>query len=226
MTDAPLVPGPLYGLRTWRVVHGPDGERLAAPLRDGEWPAGGEWLLATCDRGEHAVPGRDCDCGIHGWHPRRASARRVLGVRREVPGIVEADGEVEVHEEGFRAERAQPYALVVAPGGNAALVERLAAAYDVPVVEVAGPDELLAWCRERGLGLAEPVVERLLGPQPAAERRRRGRTNALRLVVALVVGALLVLAGLQLTSEPDHDLYGRGGKVERPSPSDSSGRAP
>jgi hypothetical protein len=226
VSDAPLVPGPLYGLRTWRVAGRPDGERLAAPLRGDDWPTGGEWLRATCGRGEHGAPARDCDCGVHGWHPTRASARRVLGVRREVPGIVEADGQVDVHEEGFRAERARPYALVLTPGRNAALVARLAAAYDVPVVEVAGPDALLAWCRERGLGLAEPVVERLLGPQPAAERRRRGRTNAFRVAVALVVGALLVLAGLQLTNDPDHDLYGRNGKVERSSPGESSGRAP
>jgi hypothetical protein len=80
---------------------------------------------------------------------------------------------------------------------------------------VDGPDALVAWCRERGLGLDETVVTRLLGPQPAAERRRRGRRNALRVAAALVVGALLVLAGLQLTGEPDHDLYGRFGKVER-----------
>ena len=44
-----------------------------------------------------------CGCGIHAWHPRRASARRILRSRFDLPGIVEADGAVEVHEDGFRA---------------------------------------------------------------------------------------------------------------------------
>jgi hypothetical protein len=216
VTDAPLVPGPLYGLRTWRVVVEDGHELLAAPHRGTTWPTGGEWLYATCERESHAAPAPGCDCGVHGWHPRRSSARRVLGIRQELPGIVEAGGEVEVHEDGFRAERARPYALVLAPGGNAKRVARLAESYGVPVVEVDGQDALLAWCRERGLGLDEPVVARLLGPKPVAERRRRVRRDVLRVLAALVIGALLVLGGLQLTGEPDHDLGGRAGKVERP----------
>jgi hypothetical protein len=32
----------------------------------------------------------------------------VLASRFELPGIIEADGAVEVHADGFRAERARP----------------------------------------------------------------------------------------------------------------------
>ena len=135
------------------------------------------------DRGdcgeEHRAPAADCRCGLHAWHPRRASARRILRSRFDLPGIVEADGAVEVHEEGFRAKRARPYAFVRLPGRNPFLIERLAAAYGAEVLDLRRAEELLAVCRERRLGLQEPVVEELIGAEAIAERRRaRTRSGA------------------------------------------------
>jgi hypothetical protein len=218
VTDEPLIPGPLYGLRTWRVVAEDGVERLAAPHRGIAWPAGGEWLEAACGRSDHPAPAAGCDCGIHAFHPRRSLARQVLAARREVPGIVETAGATEVHEEGFRAERGRPHALVLAPGRNARQIERLAEAYGVAVLELRGPDELLAWCTERGLGLQEPVVTRLLGPGELAAKARRRRKNALRLAGALVVAASLVVAGIQLNpDEPSgRTLKGRAGDIRTP----------
>jgi hypothetical protein len=220
VTATPLVPGPLYGLRAWRVVADERGERLAAPHQGTTWPTGGAWLQATCSEA-HAAPAADCDCGVHAWHPRRPAAKRVLATRREVAGVVEADGAVEVHEDGFRAERARPHALVLTPGRNAALVERLADAYGVETLAVQRADDLLAWCRERGLGLSEAVVADLLGPRHAADRqrarRRRARADALRIVLALAIAALLVLGGLQIAGDPPEDrVFGRTGEVKRP----------
>ena len=218
MSETPLVPGPVYGLRTWAVVVDEDGEWLAAPLRATRWPAGGAWLQADCERApEHAAPGHDCQCGIHAWHPTRANARRALAARRQVVGVVEADGAVEVHEDGFRAQRARPHALFVPPGRNGALIARLAGRYATPARAVGGADDLLAWCHERDLGLTPSVVARLIGPDVLDERRRTRRRTARRdavralASVALIV-ALLVLA-LALDAPPDHDLYGRGGQV-------------
>jgi hypothetical protein len=209
VTDEPLIPGPLYGLRTWRVVAEDGVERLAAPHRGITWPPG-EWLTATCIR--HDAPAADCDCGIHAWHPRRDSARRALATWREVPGIVEAEGAIEVHADGFRAERGRPYALVIAPGRNAEQIRRLAREYAVEVVEVRGPRELLAWCAERGLGMGEPVVRDLVGPV------RRRKSGALRLAGALAVAGALVFAGLQFIPEPESGktLKGRGGEFRTP----------
>jgi hypothetical protein len=215
-----LVPSPLYGLRTWSVVSDGDGERLAGPHHAAPWPPGGAWLEATCTTNPgHAAPERGCSCGIHAWHPRQCSARRVLAGRREIAGILEARGATEVHDDGFRAERARPYALVLPPGRNAKLLRRLAAAYGVPVVEVGGADDLLAWCRARGLGLEEPVVAELLGPAELAERRRarrsKARSDALRVAAAMVVAALLVVLGLQVAADPPGDrvLHGRTGEI-------------
>ena len=93
---------------------------------------------------------------MHALHPTHRAARRLLAARREIPGVVEAAGAIEVHEEGFRAERARPAAFFVVPGRNAALVRRLAAAHDVEAVEV------------RGAGRAARVV-------PGARLRARAR---------------------------------------------------
>jgi hypothetical protein len=193
VSSAPLVPGPLYGLRTWRVVIEDGRERLSAPQRGTPWALGHGWVEAACGE-DHAAPAADCRCGIHAWHPRRAAARRILRSRFDLPGIVEVDGAVEVHEDGFRAQRARPYAFVRLPGRNPYAIERLAAAYGAEVIDLRRPEELLAVCRERRLGLQEPIVEQLIGPDVLAahhrEQARRRRRDALRIAAALVVLAI------------------------------------
>jgi hypothetical protein len=215
MIATPLVPGPVYGLRTWTVTGAPGAERLAAPHRGVTWPAGGAWFEATCSAG-HTAPDSACSCGAHAWHPRLRSARRSLASRREVAGIVEACGPVELHEDGFRAQRSRLYALVQAPRSNVALLLRLSAAYGVPVVAVSGPREMLAWCQERGLGLDEAVVAELLGVPPT-ERRRGGiwrlRTVALRLAVLAAVVTVLLALGIARDPKGDRVLFGRTGPV-------------
>jgi hypothetical protein len=220
VSDTPLVPGPLYGLRSWKVVADGGRELLAGPQQDTPWPADGEWLVSACARvAGHAAPSPGCECGIHAWHPRRLSARRVLASRRDVPGIVEAGGAVEVHEEGFRAERARPHAFLLSPGRNAKLIDRLAATYRAEVVEVPGADAVLAWCRERQLGLEEPVVAELLGPARLDDRRRarrqKMRADALRVAAAVLAAALLCLLGLTVLADPPGErvLHGRSGEI-------------
>ena len=218
MSGVPLVPTPMYGLRTWRIRGESPDERLAGAYREAApWPAGGHWLEASCTEG-HGAPAPECSCGVHAWHPRLRAARRILASRREVPGVVEARGAIEVHEDGFRAEQARPYALFLAPGRNAALAHRLGQAYQVPVVEAAGPDDVLGWCREHGLGLGEPVVADLLGADEleALRRARKAqvRATALRVTAAVAIAALLVVLGLIATDSPgDRELNGRAGEV-------------
>jgi hypothetical protein len=215
----PLIPAPIYGLRTWAVVAVDGREQLAATQQGAVWPAGGEWLRAECRQTRHAAPAPACDCGVHAWHPRRSTARRILGTRGVIPGVVEGRGAVELHREGFRAEWARPYALVVAPGRNAARTGRLARVHGTEVVEVGGADDLLAWCRDRGLGLDEALVARLLGPDADARRSaawRLMRPDVLRVVAAIAVAALPVLAGLELATDPPGPrvLKGRAGEVQ------------
>jgi len=67
VTDEPLLPGPLYGLRTWIVVATDGRERLRGLNKGGEWPPGDGWLEAECPSGDHRPPGvaGECECGIH-----------------------------------------------------------------------------------------------------------------------------------------------------------------
>ena len=219
MSAPPLVPNRLYGLRTWTAVGAQGDERLAGPQRGTVWPADGGWLAAGCSE-PHTAPAPACRCGIHAWHPGRHGARQMLRPRWEIPGVVEAEGTIELHQDGFRAARGRPYALFVAPNANASLIGRLAEVYGAELVHVDDAEGVCAWCATRGLGLAQDVVERLIGPERlAAERgarRRRARRTALRLASVAVVIAALIGAGLAVTSDPgDRSLYGRTGEVER-----------
>jgi hypothetical protein len=217
MSTPPLVPSPVYGLRTWAAV-GPQGEeRLAGPRVGTPWPTGGAWLDARCERG-HAAPAAGCDCGIHAWHPGPRGARRVLALRWEIPGVVETQGAVEVHHDGFRAQRGRPYALFVGRHANARRARRLADAYGIEAVSVSDADAIVAWCRARGLGLAPDVVERLLGPAAlsAAREERRARNRRTRIRVAAALAAIAVLAGVGVaaTDEPDDcTVSGRTGEI-------------
>jgi hypothetical protein len=221
VTEPPLIPAPLYGLRTWRSVAGESGERLVGAYDDTPWPDHGAWLEAVCADAEtdhHAAPGAGCRCGIHAWHPDRRSARSVLAGRRDIAGIVEATGAIEVHAEGFRAQRGRPYALVAVPGRNRALLARLARRYDAELVEVSGPEALAAWCRDRGLGMPEQVVDELVGTDRAAARRGRRRRELRGMAALLAIVAVSLALGFAFANGPPgpNGVYGRTGWVILP----------
>jgi hypothetical protein len=220
VSDPPLVLGPVYGLRTW-LVEGPLGdERLVGTHLRTPWPVGGAWLEAGCTaEPAHPPPAPGCTCGLYAWHPSRATARRVCAVKREVPGVLEAAGALEVHDDGFRAERGRPHALVLLPGRNAEQLVRLADAYGAELLRLPGPDALAAHCAERGLGLPDRVVAQLVGEDRVAHdrraRRRRATKTALRLAaIALALAAL----GFAVDGGTEHGkvLHGRAGEVRVP----------
>jgi len=213
----PLLAGHLQGLRTWAVLERDGEERLAAPHRGTLWPQGGEPVHARCEEFDHPAPAPGCHCGVHAWHPRSDTARRVLQSRREVAGFVEAWGALEVHADGFRAEHARVHALVLPRGGHAARIRRLAAAHGALVLEVDGAAALLAHSRTHRLGLDERTVEAMLGPQLAEERvrrrdqsrRRAGRAFAITaLLGALAIPAWPVIEDLA-TTKPSKPVSGR-----------------
>ncbi len=215
MSDTPLFADSLFGLRFWKVIPDEGGEALAGPHQRTPWPPGGRWLHAQCPKG-HVAPAPGCDCGVHAWHPRPWSARDVLATRGTVAGIVEAQGAIEVHEEGLRAARARPCALFMTPGSNQALIRRLADRYGASLVEVRGPRALLAYCREHDIGMNAAVVSELLGIGDPSERRRaRFRRDALRVVAALMISALITVLGLQFMPDPPgpRTLFGRTGEI-------------
>jgi hypothetical protein len=197
--DAPLVPGPLYGLRTWKVA----GGRLAGPFAGTTWPTESV-MTATCSQRRHAAPQPGCGCGLYALHPTTETAQGVLAVTqgggRTVAGIIAAWGPVQVHADGFRAQSARVQVLVIPRGAkrkNAERIRRLAASYGADVLE-AGPSELLRHCRDNGLGLDESAIAELVDGAAKDERRRTRRARIVsRLRVAgATVGALALLVGV------------------------------
>jgi hypothetical protein len=220
VTEAPLLPGRLYGLRTWRVVEANGRPRLAGPYEHTPWPSAGLAAEAVCTHGgDHPAPAPDCQCGVHALHPCPKSARRVLGCRLDIPGVVEAWGDVQVHDTGFRAAYGRPCALVLQPGRNERLIRELAREYRTELLELRKPSELLDHCRARRLGLDEDVVDELLAPGQAdvrrRARRRQARTNVLRVAAAVIIGLVMFAVGEHLFEDPHGTevLYGRTGAI-------------
>jgi hypothetical protein len=159
--ERPLVPGVIQGLRIWDADT--DELRLCG-FEHVAWEAGGKETVARClAGGRHwglgegsKPPVGDCRCGLYAHHlfleefldeiddlHRGRSYEHML-----VMGVIEAWGKVELHEEGFRAERARPVALLIPHGVSdrrAEEIEQLAEAYCCEAVELgpgAGVDEL------------------------------------------------------------------------------------
>jgi hypothetical protein len=202
--DVPLVPGAVYGRRAWAVSGEPGEEELVGAYAGVPWPPG-RWLEATCRNGQdHAAPAHDCTCGIYALHPRPRAARRVLAIRGRIGGIVEATGAVEVHEEGFRAERARPHALMIGRR-NPALVRRLAARYGAELIDSRDWKALLTFCQEQRLGFDEDVVRSLIGAEELdrlnRERLERARVVAARVTAFAVLTSAIVRASRGRSTE-------------------------
>src|SRR5262245_58894281 len=129
--DPPLFAGSILGVRSWSVeLHLPfSATRLAAAAySDATWEPGGawteaEWLRCSEALGDHRAPQAGCTCGLYALHPGPLRARALCAelIRADpaalgtpgfvesvgVVGVVEAAGRIEVHREGFRAERAR-----------------------------------------------------------------------------------------------------------------------
>ena len=150
----PLV-GEIVGLRTFRV----DDSGLLLPLySNGAWYDGPN--TATCDpptghhdRGPHAVPADDCECGFYAYgSPAAAAHHRQL---RYVQAVVSCWGMVVAGTHGVRAEHARIDALWLHPNAAQSLRHRVAARYpsakwydDVPAMLAAHPLSELP-CYER-----------------------------------------------------------------------------
>ena len=96
---------------------------------------------------------------------RRTSCSLELG---EISGLVEACGRIEVHETGFRAERARPAVLIVGQSRGRTFrrrgVERVARLHRAELLEVGGAQELVDYCERRGGVLDQAALATLLEP--------------------------------------------------------------
>jgi hypothetical protein len=174
-----LLAGTILGARAWTLLGAGDGGRplLGSMASSSYWPPGAP-LRSRCDRAgtdpAHRAPAGECGCGIYAWHPSRAAASPqfadgALWTDAERPthvaGVIEAWGRIEVHRDGFRAERARPVTLFVDPAAapeHRHVIERLAAAYGASMIQIAGASDFQGYLRELPGGLDPGAVDALL----------------------------------------------------------------
>ena len=149
------VDGFVVGLRAWRL----QGYRLAsAGVYDGAfWNIGdttarclweyfgANWAHPTDAPPGHTSPHPLCACGLYAYHPDIPIEWRAGARTWAVFGLVQAWGQLEVHEIGFRAQYARPVLLAVEresmPADAVRHVELVAAEFELDVVAL---DELPA----------------------------------------------------------------------------------
>jgi hypothetical protein len=194
--EPPLFAGTILGLRAWTLeTEVRSGEpRLAATFAEAVWEPAGAWTEARCRvpdshwPGRHRAPEPTCMCGLYAFHAREFAAQSLYeehvrpgtGLMRiegdgppegSVAGVIEAQGRIEVHESGFRAERARVKALVAGidwPPVALAQIESVAAIYRVQVLQVGSAADVLDYCSEAGQVLERDTVEELLEPEAAS----------------------------------------------------------
>lgn len=108
----PRLQGEVVGFRTWHI----DDELRLSPRSVGEpWTAGVNEAKCYRDLG-HRAPSTKCECGLYAFHEPEARPTATIyawgqTALSDVPGVVLAWGNLDVHHAGFRAEFAQPLLL-------------------------------------------------------------------------------------------------------------------
>ena len=124
--------GALRGFRCWNLY---DGE-LRSKGNKFAWRPGEN--VARCSV-NHAVPTRDCRCGLYAYKDQ-ASLAHVLwndDSSREIMGEIDLWGRIIEYEEGYRAEQAEITAIYADPNLDRRAAARVAKEFNVPLVEVA-----------------------------------------------------------------------------------------
>jgi hypothetical protein len=128
VSETPVYHRELIGFRCWRMPFGVPS--LQSTTSNHAWRRGVN--EATCDESDHAAPNHRCRCGLYAFHQPTP-----LGAApRELAGAIAAFGDLEVYEDGFRAQYARVIALARLPDTPVTTIEAevVAAHYDVPLV--------------------------------------------------------------------------------------------
>ena len=159
--EGPLVAGVVHGVRRWEVGLDRKGKPRLLGYSDWGWQPWGRPTIAACltrygsqhlHEPDEPAPATRCSCGLYAHHPW---ARRPIedwdllwGVSPEdnwLIGVVEAWGQLEVHEDGFRAQFARPILLIASTprrSGEPSMLERAAAEYRCSTVRVGSATDL------------------------------------------------------------------------------------
>ena len=204
--ETPLIAGRIHGIRVWSIefrggsasLHGVTGEALGRRRRaDGRAAAAGHGGPAR--RPRHRAPEPDCGCGLYAVHPHAAETALVLSRRRVGPAQRDRR-----NRRGVGAGRGARGGLS-GPVRAADRDRRRRGRPDSDTGEIARPDrspvprragrgrrphDLVAYCRDRGLGLSQDGRSARWFPRqptPLARRRHASR-DAARLRAARAIG--------------------------------------
>lgn len=150
-----------------------------------EWQPFGQPSVAVClktsgkksrEHRDSAAPAVNCDCGLYAHHPWARSAWEDYDLLRGcspgddwILGVVEAWGHLEVHADGFRAQKARPVLLIGATEvdpGSRDLLRRMGEEYRCDWMAVESLDELEDLMAEIDGGLDRGLVEELVSSIP------------------------------------------------------------
>lgn len=173
----------LIGFRCWRMPFG--APSLQSATSNHAWRRGVN--EAICVGSDHAAPDPWCGCGLYAFHQPTP-----LGAApRELAGAIAAFGDIEVYEEGFRAQYARVIALARLPDTPVTTIEAelVAAHYKVP---------LLTWDRLHRLrdsqghltpGLLSPRTATILIADRSRLISRHGKLTDYRHTLSTVIQA-------------------------------------
>lgn len=135
MTELEFFAGELHGYRSWKADVTEDGVRLVTEFREqgvwvagkqpkavhvGSFPKASEFVYLASKQGydmracsEHDAPGTGCSCGYYGYYNPNGSHHNLKQTDRNfrICGVIRGSGQVEMHEDGFRAEYAEILAV-------------------------------------------------------------------------------------------------------------------
>lgn len=122
---------PVIGLRRWNFTS--EGE-LYSPIIEGPWTPGVN--VAKCIksrvwqpwRHDGSAPVDGCSCGIYAHHEDK-----LQGDTTGIWGVIRGWGNVRVHPDGWRAEKAELLAIFSA-NQTQELLEKVSQRYDVPIL--------------------------------------------------------------------------------------------
>jgi hypothetical protein len=150
--------GRAVGARTWRLANttwAKMGGWLWSLAMTDCWRKNVQWKEAECLRG-HRIPDEHCECGIWAFFNPEimeqvfgAPARAALSSSEsyeEVTGIIVADGDIAIHDKGFRAQYAKVAAILEDPIPTPK--QEVAESYGCPVI---APAEFDVFCAAHGL---------------------------------------------------------------------------
>jgi hypothetical protein len=185
--EEPLIAGVIHGVRKWEVGHDRKGNPRLLGYADFAWQPWGRPTIAAClshagislyHQHDEPAPASACSCGLYAHHPWARSPVEdydlLAGVSPEddwLVGVVEAWGQIEIHEDGFRAQFARPILLIASSptnsrGESSDLLDRVAAEYRCFSGRVGSAGELRDLFGEVNRGLDRSVVKELTSSIP------------------------------------------------------------